>query len=377
MFEKVNFYFLSIFSFIFNIFFLITCNKFGDIFLEYLRILIYINFFICCFGSLQFYIKIKNNLIYYSIEKNLLLILITLFCVTFFYYLFKDLVLSLVFLTTVLSSLIIHFRVCSQTFLNKLLGNASYLFFISFIKFIIIFYSYSYKIDFLYSVITMNLLIIFLSIKFIRDIRITFNYKSSFNIISGINNLFGTVTTTLDKIYVVNILPFLSVTYYLVFKIASIYQFLTEIVYRKERFEITSGRYLENKKIVFFKFSILFFGTILFNLFVKLIIDFFQLYINIFLVDDFLKIIKENIDSISIFFIGFLINALSGLSYDQIYKKYLYKKVLNINIFLSVIFSILLISFGKNIIYISLIFLISQIIELIMINLKKKELNVK
>ena len=253
MFEKVNFYFLSIFSFIFNIFFLITCNKFGYIFLEYLRILIYINFFICCFGSLQFYIKIKNNLIYYSIEKNLLLILITLFCVTFFYYLFKDLVLSLVFLTTVLSSLIIHFRVCSQTFLNKLLGNASYLFFISFIKFIIIFYSYSYKIDFLYSVITMNLLIILLSIKFIRDIRITFNYKSSFNIISGINNLFGTVTTTLDKIYVVNILPFLSVTYYLVFKIASIYQFLTEIVYRKERFEITSGRYLENKKIVFFK----------------------------------------------------------------------------------------------------------------------------
>ena len=377
MFEKFNFYFLSTFTFIFNIFFLIVCEKFGNVFLEYLKIVIYINFFICCFGSLQFYIQIRNNLIYYSIEKKFALILISLFCISFVYYLFKNIVLTLVFLTTTISYLIIHLRVCSQTFLNNLSGNASYLFFISFIKLTIISFSYFYNINFFYTVIFINLLIILLSTEFIKEIRLNLKYKNSFSIASGMNNLFGTATTTIDKIYVINILPFLSVTYYLVFKIASIYQFLTELVYRKERFEITSGKYLENKKILIFKFGLLFFGLIFFNLSIKVLMDYLEFYVSIFIFEDLLKIIKDNVDSISIFFLGFLINALSGLSYDQIYKKYLYKKVLNINVFLSIIFSILLISYGKNIIYISLIFLFTQIIELILINFKKKNLNVE
>jgi hypothetical protein len=201
--------------------------------------------------------------------------------------------------------------------------------------------------------------------------------KKLFNILSGVNNIFGTATTTLDKVYVIHILPTLSVTYYLVFKIASIYQFLTELVYRKERFEITSGKYIKNKKVLFFKFIYLFTAIIIFNMTVKIFFNFFQSYMNLFLIYDLLEIIRKNIDAISFFFLGFLINALSGLSYDQIYKKYLYKELFNINIIMSFIFVVLLVFFGLNIFYISLIFFFSQIIELLLINFKGKSLNAK
>ena len=377
MLKKMNFYFLSAFSFIFNILFLLTCNKFGDIFLEYLTIYIYVNFFICCFGSLQFYIQKENNLINFNIEIKLVKILFILLTIGFIYYLSKDLSLSIVYISTLVSSLIIHLKICSQTFLNKLFSNASYLFIVSFVKFTIIFFSYLFNLEFIYSMIFINLLIILLSIKFIYKIRLNFNNKNSFNLISCMNNLFGTTTTTLDKLYVIHVLPTLSATYYLIFKIASIYQFLTEVVFRKERFEITSGEYLENKKVLLLKFSFLFINIVIFNIVVKLSIQFFQNYLDILLLDDFLLIIKNNVDSISIFFLGFLINAVSGLSYDQIYKDYLYKKVMNINIFLSLMYIVLLIFYGSSIIFMSLIFLFSQVVELCLIYFKQYSLNVK
>jgi hypothetical protein len=102
-----------------------------------------------------------------------------------------------------------------------------------------------------------------------------------------------------------------------------------------------------------------------------------QNYINLFLIYDLLEVIRKNIDAISIIFCGFLINALSGISYDQIYKKYLYKELLNINIIRTLIFLVLLYFFGLNIFYISLIFFFSQIIELLLIILKRKRLNAK
>ena len=102
-----------------------------------------------------------------------------------------------------------------------------------------------------------------------------------------------------------------------------------------------------------------------------------QNYLDILLLDDFLLIIKNNVDSISIFFLGFLINAVSGLSYDQIYKEYLYKKVMNINIFLSLMYIVLLVFYGSSIIFMSLIFLFSQVVELCLIYFRKYSLNVK
>lgn len=376
MLTKVNFYFFSTFSFIFNIFFLITCNKFGDVFLEYLKILIYINFFICCFGSLQFYIKAKKNNIVFNIEKKLVIILITFFFIGFIYYLTIDLKYSLVYLTTCISSLIIHLKICSQTFLNKLHSNAFYLFIIGLIKFVIIFFSFLKNIDFIVSIIFMNSLIIVSSLKFLFNIKINLNNKNLFNLSSCINNLFGTTTTTLDKIYVVHILPNLSATYYLVFKIASIYQFFTELIYRKERFEITSGKYTENNKVILIKFICLFTIIIFTNFIVKISINFFENTINLILINDLFEILNNHIDSISIFFLGFLINAVSGLNYDQIYKYYFYKKVMSINIAISIFFIALLIFYGKNIIYISIIFLLSQLVELALIYIRKKNLNV-
>jgi len=377
MLDKITFYCLSISSFLFNILFLIICDKFGNIFLEYLQILVYTNFFICCFGSLQFYIHTKKNLIYLKLEDKFLIFLIILFFIGFVYYLYKDLILSIVFLTTSISSLVVHLEICSQTFLNKLHKNSAYIFFISLIKFLIIFFSFFNNLDFIYSIIFINILIIILSINFLKRINLSMTKKKLFNILSGVNNIFGTATTTLDKVYVIHILPTLSVTYYLVFKIASIYQFLTELVYRKERFEITSGKYIKNKKVLFFKFIYLFTAIIIFNMTVKIFFNFFQSYMNLFLIYDLLEIIRKNIDAISFFFLGFLINALSGLSYDQIYKKYLYKELFNINIIMSFIFVVLLVFFGLNIFYISLIFFFSQIIELLLINFKGKSLNAK
>ena len=64
MLTKVNFYFFSTFSFIFNIFLLITCNKFGDIFLEYLKILIYIIFHMLFWISSIFILKLKKIILF-------------------------------------------------------------------------------------------------------------------------------------------------------------------------------------------------------------------------------------------------------------------------------------------------------------------------
>ena len=383
MLNEIIFYCFSISSFLFNILFLIICNKFGDIFLGYLKILVYTNLFLCSFGSLQFYIYAKKNFIYFRLENKFLTLLSILFFFSFIYYLYKDLILSVVFLTTSISSLIVHLEICSQIFLNKLYKNSIYIFFISLIKFLIILFSFSNNLNFIYSIIFINILIIILSLSFVKKIKISANKKKSFNILSVINNIFGTATTTLDKVYVIHILPTLSVTYYLVVKIASIYQFLTELVYRKERFEITSGKYIKNKKVLFFKFVYLFIVIVIFNMTAKIFFNLshnyinLQNYINLFLIYDLLEVIRKNIDAISIIFCGFLINALSGISYDQIYKKYLYKELLNINIIRTLIFLVLLYFFGLNIFYISLIFFFSQIIELLLIILKRKRLNAK
>ena len=62
MLDKITFYCLSISSFLFNILFLIICDKFGNIFLEYLQILVYTNFFICCFEHLEVMIDAFDSL---------------------------------------------------------------------------------------------------------------------------------------------------------------------------------------------------------------------------------------------------------------------------------------------------------------------------
>ena len=234
---------------------------------------------------------------------------------------------------------------------NKFEENTRLLLFYSFIKVLAVVASYSTEINVINAIIISNIIFCFYSYKFIKKINLKYNQKGSFSLISILNNILGNSNTTLDKLYCSKFAVYIAANYFLIFKVASIFQYFTEVIFRKERFIITEGKSEINEKFVYFKFCLLLFSLIVGNLI-------FKKY-NLFLLNlsdetydfiySFIQIILLHIDEITIISFAFLINSLSGLDYDKIYRNYGNKKLFLANFLNTSIFIVLLFLFGDSV----------------------------
>ena len=94
--------------------------------------------------------------------------------------------------------------------------------------------SYSTEINVINAIIISNIIFCFYSYKFIKKINLKYNQKGSFSLISILNNILGNSNTTLDKLYCSKFAVYIAANYFLIFKVASIFQYFTEVIFRKK-----------------------------------------------------------------------------------------------------------------------------------------------
>ena len=85
----------------------------------------------------------------------------------------------------------------------------------------------------------------------------------------------------------------------------------------------------------------------------------------------FIQIILLHIDEITIISFAFLINSLSGLDYDKIYRNYGNKKLFLANFLNTSIFIVLLFLFGDSVYNLAVIFLIIHMLNFVYIKILK------
>ena len=131
--------------------------------------------------------------------------------------------------------------------------------------------------------------------------------------------MIGGSISSVDKIIVSNFYQNISVNYYLIFRVSAILQILGEIIFRNERFQITSKMSKLNFKTVFFKII----SLSLFIITSSYLIKFSYLInnvLNIEFINEFFKIVSKYQFEYIVIAFSILINSISGLFYDYIYS---------------------------------------------------------
>ena len=373
MLKNINFYFLSVITLLFQFLFLSIIKEYENEFIYYIQIISLNQIIISFLGSIQFYLYEKSTKVDFNIYKFPVYFLIFTLAFLSIYYFLKDLKWFLLFISSTFS---IFFLTISNAYFarfNKFEENTRLLLFYSFIKVLAVVASYSTEINVINAIIISNIIFCFYSYKFIKKINLKYNQKGSFSLISILNNILGNSNTTLDKLYCSKFAVYIAANYFLIFKVASIFQYFTEVIFRKERFIITEGKSEINEKFVYFKFCLLLFSLIVGNLI-------FKKY-NLFLLNlsdetydfiySFIQIILLHIDEITIISFAFLINSLSGLDYDKIYRNYGNKKLFLANFLNTSIFIVLLFLFGDSVYNLAVIFLIIHMLNFVYIKILK------
>ena len=274
MLKNINFYFLSVITLLFQFLFLSIIKEYENEFIYYIQIISLNQIIISFLGSIQFYLYEKSTKVDFNIYKFPVYFLIFTLAFLSIYYFLKDLKWFLLFISSTFS---IFFLTISNAYFarfNKFEENTRLLLFYSFIKVLAVVASYSTEINVINAIIISNIIFCFYSYKFIKKINLKYNQKGSFSLISILNNILGNSNTTLDKLYCSKFAVYIAANYFLIFKVASIFQYFTEVIFRKERFIITEGKSEINEKFVYFKFCLLLFSLIVGNLIFKNIICF-------------------------------------------------------------------------------------------------------
>jgi len=367
--KNIQFYLFSFFTIFFQFIFLSLLKEFDKEMIKYIEINTVTQIIVSCLGTIQFYIKKKNKDILLKINKKLFNTLLIVAVFLGFYYLQEQIVIFILFLTTLISSISIILCLAIYSRFNQQKFNTYYLFFLVLIKNFILYIFYIYSFNFYYGIILVNLLSS-VTILFFK-LHILFS-KDGFSFLSVFNNLLGTSLTTIDKLYCNIFLSNLSVLYFIFFRIGSVFQTLSEIIFRKERFEITSGMKRINKKYLNIKLLLM----IIFMLFVYLILKNFVSLTSL----DFIKNTKfqfiysllnksqEYALEITMISLGFIINSLSSLMYDFLYKSNLKKYLVIVNLLNFFIFIFFLFN-SLSLHQLSISFLAIQIINLLFISI--------
>ena len=111
----------------------------------------------------------------------------------------------------------------------------SYLFFNNnFIKILIILFSNSLNFNFYFLIIISNLLIIILCADVLVLSKLNKKNKKKFRFINGLNTFVGGSITSFDKVYASKYLTEFISNYYIIFRVASIFQTITAIFKKKD-----------------------------------------------------------------------------------------------------------------------------------------------
>ena len=240
--ENFKYYLVSILTFSFQILFISIAKEFKNEFIFYIQIISLSSLVLGLLGSLQFYIDLNNTSkkILINVNKQLIWLFIAAILIIVLYYLVNKPILSILFFTTFLSLVMVLVQSAIYARQGNMMGN-SYLFFINnFCRLLILIVAYVFNYNFYYSVIASNIIIIYIYKNAITIPKFTSNNKKKFNFLSSINNFIGGSITSYDKLYASKYLVEFASNYYIIFRVASIFQSLTEIIFRKERFDITS-----------------------------------------------------------------------------------------------------------------------------------------
>ena len=372
--KTIEYYFLSCIGIILQFLFLSIVKEYDEDFLKYIEITVLSQTIISIFGSIQFYIYKKNNRKTFNINKTFLYIFILSIILISIFYLFENFLYFIFFITTLgsLGSLLLNTAIFSRFNLQRF--STYYLYLFTLFKTSILYFAFKMNLNFYYSLIFINLLLILTLFIFKMNITIK---KDGFSLLSLINNFFGSGITTIDKLYCNKFLTFLAADYYIIFRLSSIIQYLTELMFRKERFEITSGiENINNRNLymkiviclIFIIFSFIFLENL--SLLEPLILQY-----NLNLIFSLLVIAQQYTLEFVFVSLGFLLNGISGLRYDFIYSKYSQKKLMIINSSNFLLF-MFLIFISSTIFHLCLAFLFVQIFNYLIVKMYEKKLKV-
>lgn len=317
------------------------------------------------FGSIQFYfIKVKNQLIGIKVDKNFRNFFLLIVLVSSIYYLLQDIKFGLFYLSSVALSLIVLYQGAIYANMNHSFYNSKFILIVSSLKFFFLLIFSLFINNIFIVLIYTNLIIIFIWVIFY--FKSLFFKENGYSIFSATNTMIGSSISSFDKIIVSNLYQNLSINYYLIFRVSSILQIISEIVFRHERFQITSKAEKIKLKYVLFKILLIIF--FIFSSSYLLKFSYYLTYVvKVEFINDFFMIVSKYYLEYIIIAFAILLNSISGLFYDYIYSYYGNKNLIVINIFTFILFSIFLFNFVTNITSICLIFLLIQIIMLILL----------
>ena len=233
-----RYYFYSILTILFQFLFLAFLKDFEH-FNKYIEIFSLSIIVIGSFRSIQFYfIKEKNQLIGIRINKNVRIFFLLIVSVAFIYYLYHDLRFGLFFLSAIILSSIVLYQGAVYANMNHSFYNSKFILIVSSFKFFLLLILTLFSNNIFVILICSNLIIIFIWVFFYY--KITLFEENGYSIFSATNTMIGGSITSIDKIIVSNLYQNLSINYYLIFRVSSILQVISEIVFRNERFQITS-----------------------------------------------------------------------------------------------------------------------------------------
>ena len=100
--RQIEYYVISILTFIFQVLFISIAKEFKDEFINYIQILSLSSLIVGLLGSIQFYIKTKKQIksVLININKEIIKILFLLLIILSLYYFIKEPLLSFLFFTT-------------------------------------------------------------------------------------------------------------------------------------------------------------------------------------------------------------------------------------------------------------------------------------
>ncbi len=364
--NKINFkyYLYSIVAVFFQFLYLAYLKDF-DGFNKYIEIFSLSVIVIGLFGSIQFYfIKEKNQVIGLKIKKNFIVFFLAIVLTSFFYYSYQKFEFGLFYLSSIILSLILLFQGAVYANLNYTFFNTKFILLISSIKFLLLIFFSIFLNNIFLILIYSNLILILIWIIFYYK-NVLFE-KEGYSIFSATNTMIGGSISSVDKIIVSNFYQNISVNYYLIFRVSAILQILGEIIFRNERFQITS-------KISKLDFKIVLFKIISLSLFIitsSYLIKFSYLInyvLNIEFINEFFKIVSKYQFEYIIIAFSILINSISGLFYDYIYSFFGNKNLIFINVLSFCILIGLLLNFVNDLTSICLIFLSIQLITVILL----------
>ena len=364
--NKINFkyYLYSILAIFFQFLYLAYLKDF-DGFNKYIEIFSLSVIVIGLFGSIQFYfIKEKNQVIGLKIKKNFIAFFLVIVLTSFFYYSYQKLEFGLFYLSSIILSLILLFQGAVYANLNYTFFNTKFILLISSIKFLLLIFFSIFLNDIFLILIYSNLILILLWIIFYYK-NVLFE-KEGYSIFSATNTMIGGSISSVDKIIVSNFYQNISVNYYLIFRVSAILQILGEIIFRNERFQITSKMSKLNFKTVFFKII----SLSLFIITSSYLIKFSYLINNVLkikFINEFFKIVSKYQFEYIVIAFSILINSISGLFYDYIYSFFKNKNLIFINILSFCLLIGLLLNFVNDLTSICLIFFSIQLITVILL----------